>query len=32
MLKMKLKKKMEKRTLYKLVVYDKNDNLTACII
>jgi hypothetical protein len=27
MLKMKLKKKMEKRTLYKLVVYDKNDNL-----
>jgi hypothetical protein len=29
---MKLKKKMEKRTLYKLVVYDKNDNLTACII
>lgn len=26
MLKMKLKK-MEKRTLYKLVIYDKNDNL-----
>jgi hypothetical protein len=32
MLKMKLKKKMEKRTLYKLVVYDKNDNLKACMI
>jgi len=27
-----IEKKMEKRTLYKLVVYDKNDNLTACTI